>query len=807
MGRSLPGPPPAWRRRLTRGTVAPPSAMSVMAARRLGGIFGACVYLVTAQGHADVPHLPWTATQAVDMAQLPYAPDSGKIAAAAARVDSKDFAGALRALAELEQPAAQLLVARAQRELGKLEAAEAALKKARAAPELAPLCTLEAGKLAWARGDGAATQALLLPMVLGPDKALAAQAVTTLVQALRDSNPAALVEHHPRLLMVLPKEDLDARSRLLEAKAQALDKLGQADAARACRLQRFLEEPVSSVTPELPPPGTQPTPEQLLARLEKLLEAHRNARVLKGLADLAEAGLTPEQLCRKHFAQGLAERKLRHYAGAEESLTWVGTHCQDEELVRRAAFLNAKVISIRDGLRAIDNIEAFATRYAGNSMVDDALFWAGDLYQRRGRDSEAAAYYARIETLPHDDQCGEARWRLAWMAYRRGEVEAAAKGFARLLLPDGCVTDRHDQARARYWLGRVHEQQGVKDQAQRDYQSTVDNDPVGFYAQQALPRLLKLQAATPPAMAVTIKHALAPDGIAAGMPLCPDYLAQDAAFGRGVAFLMAGLTPDAAAQFRAVVLPSQARVLADAHAEAQAMAGQPVTATPVPGLDHCGPSQGTLLLILLLDRSGAQHEAHWRLRTDFAAELSRMPTGREIILWRAAYPLAFRELIARAEKDSGLPPYFLQALAREESAFDPQAVSWAEACGLTQLVLASAQGAGRRLVPPVRVASIDALLDPALNVRLGGALIGSMVRHYAGNLGLALAAYNAGDEVAGTWWKRFAAQDFAIFAEEMTIQETRGYVKRVLRTYGVYRWLYSSALPTLPVEPVLPAKP
>ena len=102
-------------------------------------------------------------------------------------------------------------------------------------------------------------------------------------------------------------------------------------------------------------------------------------------------------MCRKRMALGVAARKLHRYAGAEDHLGWVMQNCTDEELVRRARYLQAKVISIRSGLKAIDPIEAFAKRFPNHSMVDDVLFWAGDLYQRRDRDTEAQAYYARIE--------------------------------------------------------------------------------------------------------------------------------------------------------------------------------------------------------------------------------------------------------------------------------------------------------------------------------------------------------------------------------------------------------------------------
>ncbi|MBI3179279.1 MAG: transglycosylase SLT domain-containing protein, partial [Deltaproteobacteria bacterium] len=137
---------------------------------------------------------------------------------------------------------------------------------------------------------------------------------------------------------------------------------------------------------------------------------------------------------------------------------------------------------------------------------------------------------------------------------------------------------------------------------------------------------------------------------------------------------------------------------------------------------------------------------------------------------------------------------------------DAQAVSWAGAYGLTQLLLESGRAAGKLLTPPVEVPAAEALLDPRVNARLGAALLGSQVRKFGGNLGLALGAYNAGDDTALVWWKRHAGAPFDVFAEEITIKETRGYVKRVLTTFGIYRWLYAGATPTLPIEETLPAR-
>jgi soluble lytic murein transglycosylase len=105
------------------------------------------------------------------------------------------------------------------------------------------------------------------------------------------------------------------------------------------------------------------------------------------------------------------------------------------------------------------------------------------------------------------------------------------------------------------------------------------------------------------------------------------------------------------------------------------------------------------------------------------------------------------------------------------------------------------------------VATAGDLLEPGLNARLGAALLASQVRKLGNNLALALAAYNAGERVAVAWWKRHASEPFDVFAEEMTIKETRGYVKRVLRTFGIYRWLYRGEAPELPIEATIPQRP
>jgi soluble lytic murein transglycosylase len=135
---------------------------------------------------------------------------------------------------------------------------------------------------------------------------------------------------------------------------------------------------------------------------------------------------------------------------------------------------------------------------------------------------------------------------------------------------------------------------------------------------------------------------------------------------------------------------------------------------------------------------------------------------------------------------------------REESALDPRALSPAGAVGLTQLMLPTAQEVARSL--KLGKVSKAKLTEPSLNIRLGSRYLGTLVRRFEGSVALALAAYNAGGGAVNRWLETRRDLEIDEFVEEIPVEETRGYVKRVLRSYAAYRLLYGS-----PSDGVIPA--
>jgi soluble lytic murein transglycosylase len=149
---------------------------------------------------------------------------------------------------------------------------------------------------------------------------------------------------------------------------------------------------------------------------------------------------------------------------------------------------------------------------------------------------------------------------------------------------------------------------------------------------------------------------------------------------------------------------------------------------------------------------------------------------------------------------SGPEPALLLGVARQESVFNPLVVSSAGARGLLQLMPGTASLMARELRLPYNLGLLTG--DPEYNVRLGSHYLQKMMGRY-GNLGLAIAAYNAGPTRVDAWLRLqgdprgedlYALIDWL---ELIPFAETRNYVQRVLENHAVYRRLLAQPEPTL----------
>jgi soluble lytic murein transglycosylase len=161
------------------------------------------------------------------------------------------------------------------------------------------------------------------------------------------------------------------------------------------------------------------------------------------------------------------------------------------------------------------------------------------------------------------------------------------------------------------------------------------------------------------------------------------------------------------------------------------------------------------------------------------------PESNDDLLWSLAYPMAHAQAIRPAAEEFRLPPSLLFGLAREESAFEAEVVSWAGAIGLCQLMPFTAKEEAERL--RVALPSLDALRKPRLNARLGAAHLSR--RMSLGHPLLAIAAYNAGPGNVNKWRKAYPNLPLDAFVESIPVEQTRNYVKKVTGSWVVYTWM------------------
>ncbi|MDD5562627.1 MAG: lytic transglycosylase domain-containing protein [Thermoanaerobaculaceae bacterium] len=150
-------------------------------------------------------------------------------------------------------------------------------------------------------------------------------------------------------------------------------------------------------------------------------------------------------------------------------------------------------------------------------------------------------------------------------------------------------------------------------------------------------------------------------------------------------------------------------------------------------------------------------------------------------------PLPWRAEIEAAARRTGVPPWVLAGLVRQESAWNPRARSGAGALGLAQVLPDVAAEAARTVpggAPP------GDLFQPDRNLTLGAALLAHLRPVFGGSWTAALASYNAGTNRVLEAWNRCGRRDGPEFVESLEIPETWDYVHRVVLLAEGYRILY-----------------
>lgn len=372
-------------------------------------------------------------------------------------------------------------------------------------------------------------------------------------------------------------------------------------------------------------------------------------------------------------------------------------------------------------------------RFPNDTMVaSSALYLLADLVTDERDDDKARSLFRQLSRqYPTSPRAADARFQAALIALVQGNAKTAAPEFDSI----AARMPRSDEAAAaRYWSGRAWAAAGNRSLARQRWQEVIAQQPVSYYAVAAAGRL-RQRPWTPGAQ---------PDSV-------PRVPAVDSAMARIALLDRLGL--DVEARFELDALEAAA-------------GGSPgrLMATARAFLEHDQSSRAIRLAQKLVDLG-----------------------HRDASAYRLLFPVLDRDELARDAKARGLDPALVAGIIRQESNFNPRAVSVAGARGLMQVLPSVGAEVSRSLNFPFWNPAL--LFDADANLQLGTAHLASFIKQY-GALPRVLAAYNAGGSRVSRWSTKAGVDDPEIFAERIPFAETRDYVRLVQRNAAIYRVLY-----------------
>jgi soluble lytic murein transglycosylase len=155
-----------------------------------------------------------------------------------------------------------------------------------------------------------------------------------------------------------------------------------------------------------------------------------------------------------------------------------------------------------------------------------------------------------------------------------------------------------------------------------------------------------------------------------------------------------------------------------------------------------------------------------------------------------SYPRPFSDTVQAAAAEFDVEPLLMWAVMREESRFDPEALSYAGARGLMQVTPTTQTWIAEQLGESISPG--DAFV-PEPNIRMGAWYLHFLIDHFEGDLDLALMAYNGGAASVESWQKDPMASDRDDLLRWIGFGETREYLERVSLSYRVYQELYAGS--------------
>jgi soluble lytic murein transglycosylase len=496
-----------------------------------------------------------------------------------------------------------------------------------------------------------------------------------------------------------------------------------------------------------------PAPQQMIKRGNQLLAQRDYSRARSEFEALVPQLASPER-DQARVGIGAADYLNGNIASAYQYLHSLEVSSPEAD-AERLYYLVECARRLNDDEEMMRAVQKLSKHYAESPWRFKALLSAANRFLVTNQHEKYAPLYkAAYESYPNQPLAASCHWKFAWDAYIHRTHEAGE-----LLREHLARYPAHPSASgALYFLGRLAESDKDYDAARTYYtrlSALFQNYYYGVLARERLAQAKIITAGPSPKTTRFLETIAFPPRKSTGPS-----------------------QPDAQTSLRI----ARARLLKSA--------GLPDLAEAELRFGARNDAQPLLLAIELARTANAPHERLHNIKSIALDYLSMSLEDAPPAFWELLFPLPYQKDLVRNARQQNLDPYIVAALIRQESEFNPQALSAKHAYGLTQVEPATGRSLAR--LAGVRRFSNRSLFQPATNLKLGTYYLRALLDQWGGQWEQTLASYNAGKSRVNDWITWNTYQEPAEFVESIPFTETREYVEAVLRNAAVYRQIYAS---------------
>jgi soluble lytic murein transglycosylase len=506
-------------------------------------------------------------------------------------------------------------------------------------------------------------------------------------------------------------------------------------------------------------PGTA---DQIQSRADSLFKANQYAEALKAYDDLERlypgAGASEEITLRR----GICQLNSRQPGEAARTLGQVSQ--KEPKLQGEALYYEAEAYrkggQLSESAAAVDRL---VSKYPDKNLAAAAVYNMAQYLDKRGRAAEAASRYRQIAgTFPRSEYAPEATYALGWKAYSDRRYSEAAR-----ILEQHLASYRYPASKfmgqAGFWAGKAEERLGNPRRALALYGYVAERYRFGYDGYVAARRVESLRSTV------------------------PGLKAEDAAAGTQLELIRQNLTE---VQAIAETADGSEADWVNRADDLEVIGLIDMAIREINTAVEKSPSSPRLNLRLaqIYFVRGENLQATIVLRRAYPDLFSYKDSDLPRDAWEIFFPLSNWDLIKQEARRYGIDPYIVAGLIRQESVFNPNAISRVGARGLMQLMPSTGQLIAKR--DGTGIISAGDLYNPSMNIKLGMNYLAQLIGQF-GKIEYAAAAYNAGPGRARQWIAERGSTDMDEWVESIPFSETRGYVQSVLRNSANYRRLYS----------------